>query len=1031
MDLTKQKKDRLKNTLLNVVACMLFLIPSGLFAQAGGEVTVKGQVTDIREPLAGVTIMVQGTSRYATTDVDGNYSITAPNESSVLVFTSLGYKTVNETVGTRSIINVVLEEEAERVDELVVIGYGTQRKEAVTGSVASVTGAIVKEVPSANISYALQGRVAGVEMSQTSTKPGAEMQIRIRGKRSLSATNDPLVVLDGIPFIGTLGDINPNDIKSIDILKDASATAIYGSRGANGVLMVTTNKGVAGQKPQVNYNGYVGVKTLFARFPMMEGPEYVKLRKIAGTYTTNGLDEADDVNTDWQGLLFRNGIVTSHDVGISGGTDKGAYNFGVGYYRDEALIPLQNYNRLSLRGSFDQEIGKLFRFGITTNNSHAITNGANLSPNRILDMSPITNPWNADGTWKQVVEMVAEKNWADSQDVLEGLGAKYKNQTLSFASYNNLYGELKIPGIEGLKYRMNVGLNYRTSKTGSYTGEGVFSNNVTNESSASVSNELYTNWAIENLITFDRTFAEKHQINVVGLYSAEQTTYSRSQMSARDIPADFFQYYNIGRADGAITVDPAQQRYWQSGLMSWMGRVMYSYDNRYMLSATIRSDASSRLAPGYKWHTYPAVSAGWNISKESFMQNITQINALKLRVGYGQTSNQAVDPYATLGLLATRPYSFGDTGYATGYYVSQLPNTNLGWEYSTTLNFALDFSLLNNRLSGTFEYYVQNTEDILMSVDLPTTSGVGTTTQNIGESQNKGFELSLNGVILDNYKGWTWEVGFNLYANQNKLLSLSSGSTRDEGNWWFVGYPIDVIYDYQKIGLWQDGDQYLQIYEPGGNVGMIKVKYTGDYNADGSPTRAIGTADRQIIKVDPKFQGGFNTRVTYKGFDFSIVGAFKSGGTLISSLYSISGYLNPLTGRRGQVKADYWTPENTGAKYPKPGGMPAASEGPKYGSTLGYFDASYLKIRTITLGYTFDVKALKDIGIGRLRAYVTVQNPFVLFSPYYNESGMDPETNSYANENASVTTAYQPRLLSIGTNTPATRNYLFGLNITF
>ncbi len=317
----------------------------------------------------------------------------------------------------------------------------------------------------------------------------------------------------------------------------------------------------------------------------------------------------------------------------------------------------------------------------------------------------------------------------------------------------------------------------------------------------------------------------------------------------------------------------------------------------------------------------------------------------------------------------------------------------------------------------------------MLSVSLPSTNGVGSYMANIGKTQNKGFELSLNGVILDNLNGWTWEAGVNLYSNKNKLVQLASGADQDESNWWFKGHSINCIYDYEKIGLWQEGDANLQKYVPGGNVGMIKVKYTGDFNADGTPTRQIGPADRQIIEVDPDFQGGFNTRVAYKDFDLSVVGAFKSGGVLISTLYGSSGYLNMMTGRRGNVKVDYWTPENTNAKYPKPGGA-MDGDNPKYGSTLGYFDASYLKVRTITLGYNFKQRWVKNAGIDKLRLYCTIQNPFVLFSPYNRESGMDPETNSYGNENAAVT-SYNKRLLTIGTNTPSTRNYLIGLNLTF
>jgi hypothetical protein len=402
---------------------------------------------------------------------------------------------------------------------------------------------------------------------------------------------------------------------------------------------------------------------------------------------------------------------------------------------------------------------------------------------------------------------------------------------------------------------------------------------------------------------------------------------------------------------------------------------------------------------------------------------------LKQRVGYGQTSNQSIDPYATLGLLNTRPYNFGST-YATGYYVSSLPNTNLGWEYSETWNFGIDFSLLNNRLSGTIEYYSQNTKDVLLNVNLPSSSGVSSYMANIGETENNGFELSLNGVILNNYNGWSWDAGVNFYVNRNNLVSLASGQQRDDTNWWFVGYPIDVIFDYEKIGIWQANDPYLDILEPGGNVGMIKVNYTGDYNADGTPARRIGSDDRIPISVEPNFQGGFNTRVAYKGIDLSIVGAFKNGGKLLSTLYSRSGYLNMLSGRRGNVDVDYWTPENTGASYPYPNGL-MDGDIPKYGSTLGYFDASYLKIRTITLGYNFDPKLTKKAGVNGLRVYFTIQNPFVMFSPYYDESGMDPETNSYGDENQAVTSSYPSRLLVIGTNSPATTNYLFGINLSF
>ncbi|WP_372775322.1 TonB-dependent receptor [Mangrovibacterium sp.] len=1000
-------------------------------AQSQQPRKISGQVTDSGKlPLPGVAIVVKGTTNGTITDFDGNYALSDVPGDAILVFSFVGMELQEIPLQGRSLVNVVMQEQTIGIEEVVAIGYGVQRKEAVTGSVASMKGDELRETPSSNITQALQGRMPGVEMSQTSSQPGAEMQIRIRGTRSLNASNNPLVVLDGIPFAGSIGDINPNDIKSVDILKDASATAIYGSRGANGVILVTTNKGQRGQKAQINYSGYYGVKNVFAKYPMMNGEEFVALRKAADMFT-NALDESDDVNTDWQDLLYRTGVVTSHDVTISGGTEQGTYNFGAGYYHDEAVVPTQQYDRFSMRGSIDQGVGELFHFGFTTNNNFNVTEGSNVGLYGALAASPIADPYNEDGTWKRTIKMPLDEQWVYSRDIIKNIGDKWLSQTKAFGSYNTLYGEVKIPGVEGLKYRANLGLNFRMSNGGSYTGEGITSTNPTTPSTASVSNSLTTNWAIENLLTYERTFNDVHHVNVVALYSAEETKYNRSSMSAKDIPSDDFQFYNLGQAAGEITVNPNNQDYQVSGLMSWMGRAMYTYDDRYMLTATFRSDASSRLAKGHKWHSYPAVSAGWNIKNESFMDDVRVLDRLKLRVGYGETSNQAISPYATLGRLNTRPYNFGNETYSTGYYVSELPNDNLGWEYSKTWNYGLDFTMLKNRLSGTIEYYVTNTEDILLSVGLPPTSGVNSYTANIGATQNNGVELSFNGTIIDNKNGWTWEAGINLYANKNKIKALASGSDEDRSNWWFVGQPINVIYDYEKVGLWQENDLHRDILEPGGNVGMIKVKYAGDYNEDGTPTRQIGPDDRQIMSIDPDFQGGFNTRVAYKGFDLSAVGTFKSGGMLISTLHSSYGYLNMLSGRRGNVKVDYWTPENTDAKYPKPGGI-TAGDNPKYGSTLGYFNSSYLKIRTVSLGYNFENSSwMKDAGISRLRVYFTVQNPFVMFSPFHKESGLDPETNSYGDENSAVTTGYQRRLLTLGTNSPATRNYMIGINLNF
>lgn len=1027
-------KHALRNATLFVLA--LFMLGP---VHAQTKMKIVGRVVgESNQALANVSVVEKGSTSGTVTDENGNFTINA-SSTGTLVFSSLNFISQEVKINNKTSINITLNASKNDIEGVVVVGYGTQSKKNVTGSIVSLGGASLREVPSPNISQAMQGRLAGVDISQTSSRPGATMQIRIRGTRSLSADNNPLIILDGIPFIGSLADINPNDIKNVEVLKDASATAIYGSRGANGVIIVTTEKGGKGRKPKINYASYIGNQEVFAKYPMMNGPEFVALRAArpvsAGGYL-NGIDEDNSVDTDWQDLLYRTGTVTDHSLGVTGGSETGNYSFGFGYHLNKGVIPTQDYKRYSLRSSIDQSIGKYFRLGITTNTILNESKGNQVGLYNALSMSPISTPYNADGTLKRTIRMAADEQYVLTKDVVNQLtdNEQWVNKNNTFATYNAVFGEVKAPFLTGLKYRFNLGLDYRHGHNGTYTGKGVNSVNPLTVSNASIDNQRTFHWTFENILTYDKVFAKKHSVNVTALYSNEQNTFDRSNMSALDIPVDAFNYYNIGRADGQITVDPNNQAYQQWGLSSLMGRVQYAYDNKYLLSVAIRSDGSSRLAEGNKWKTYPAVSVGWNISDESFMKNISWISNLKLRAGFGQTSNQAIAPYATLGGLGTAPYNFGPTGYATGFFVNQLRNPNLDWEYSKTTNFGLDFTLFKNRLSGTVEYYTTKTDNILLNLGLPPTAGVGSITSNIGATQNKGFELSLNGTVIQNKKGFTWDVGVNFFTNDNKLVSLASGQTRDEANWWFVGYNINSIYDYKKIGLWRDAEDALNnglnILEPGGTVGMIKVLYTGAYDANGKPVRAITPDDRQIIEVDPKWQGGFNTRLNYKGFDLSMVGFFRHGGTILSTIHGSNGYLNLLTGRRNNINVDYWTPTNTGAKYPNPAG-PISNDNPKYGSTLSYFDGSFLKIRTITLAYDFNYKLLKNSDI-KLRTYFTVQNPFVLFSPFHKESGMDPESNSFGNENAAVNLNQNlRRILTVGFNTPSTQNFILGVNLSF
>ena len=1013
--------------------CFFFIVPLWLSAQ---NITVTGKVTDKSgEALIGVSITEKGTSNGIASDIDGNYSLSVSRDA-ILDFSYVGYVPQSVPVSGKTQVNVVMQEDTKALSEVVVIGYGTQRREAVTGSVASIQGNAIRDVQSGNLTSALAGRIAGVQMSQTSSKPGADMQVRIRGTRSFSGSNDPLIVLDGIPFSGTLGDISPEDIKSIDVLKDASSTAIYGSRGANGVMMITTNKGARESKAKVSYDGYVGMKTLFHRYPMMTGDQLYQLRKDAGNVTSDGIpnmgrDEVAGTNTDWQDLFFGTGMTTNHNVSVAGGTQNGSYSFGAGYFKDKSLLPGQDYSRINLRANIDQGVGKYLRFGLITNNNYNVTNGQNLGMYNALGTSPLVNPYNNDGSLKSVTNSISDNYWTYTYNRIRDLGDSWADNQRAFGSYNTIFGDVKIPGVEGLSYRLNIGLNFRTMNRGQYTGMGIFSDTPSAASNGSMEKSLTYQWTTENIVTYERTF-NKHHLTFTGLYSAEQTHFDRSFIRVTNIPADFFLYWNLAQAAN-VTFDPAEQKFQEYALQSVMGRVMYDYDSRYMFSAMVRSDGSSRLAPGHKWHTYPAFSFGWNIAKEAFMNDVAWVNSLKLRIGYGQTSNQAVDPYATLGLLETlkQQYNFGTTN-TIGAYVSQASNPSLGWEYSQTWNFGLDFSLIQDRLWGTAEYYNVNTRDILYKVPLPQTSGVGEQWANVGRMQNKGFELSLNGRIIKS-QDWTWDLGVNFYVNKNKVTWINSGVDQNPSLGLFRGHPINAIYDAKKIGIWNAGDAYMDILEPNG-LGLIKIAYTGDYGADGKPVRALegGGADRVIQDADPAWQGGFNTRVGWKNWDLNVIGTYQRGGILVSSLYADNGYLNMLSGRRGQVNVDYWTPENTDAKYPKPD---QGSDNRKYGSTLGYFDASYFRVGQISLGYNFDpnVAWFKDLGLGNARLYFTLQNAFVLFSPFNKESGLDVLTNSKANENAAVTTnlKYSNATLTVGASTPQTRNFMFGLNLSF
>ncbi len=1015
-------------------------------------VTVTGRVVDEGgEPLTGVSVFVEGTAIGSATGADGRYQLRVPLGSQI-TYRYVGYGERVVAVGSRTTIDVALPAVLHLLDEVVVIGYGTARRSDVTGSIASINSGSIRQVNASNITQALQGRIAGVNIITTGSRPGDGMKIEIRGIRSLTATNDPLVVLDNIPFAGNLNDINPSDIESVDILKDASSTAIYGSRGANGVMLITTRRGLPGQgRPTISYSGYVGVSTLFSRFPMMGAKDFIEFRKIAFDNGSNyatfspAEDETGATDSDWQDLVLRNGLVTSNTIGISAPTERGSVSFGASYYDEKGISPVQGFKRYGLRGGYDQQVGKIIRVGITTMNTFSERNGAGINiMDQLLTVNPTIDPYDENGKvrFERFPLNGTDANW-NPLLYLENNGDRV-DQTRSFASYNTFHGEIDI--WRGLRFRVNVGANFRQSKRGMFTtgDPGIWSGSAVKTKSTAEADHRYNyNWSVENMLTYNRTFG-KHNVNAVAMYSAEQTVWERMNATALGVTIDQLQFYNLGLVTDSYTINPANQNYSARGLLSYMGRVMYSYDNKYLLSATIRSDGASVLAPGHKWHTYPAISVGWNISNEKFMLGVEWLGFLKVRAGFGKTSNQAINPYQTYGTMAQSYYNT-DSGTAQGYLPGTVANTSLGWEHSETWNYGIDFGLFGGRLTGTAEYYSVYTKDLLMSRQPIVMSGItGAYISNIARTRNRGFELSLNAEIIKNRGDWKWTAGLNFYTNRNEIAALSAGMDRYVPNQWFVGESINSIYTYKKLGIYQLGEEAAAAGSyPNAGAGTIKVAYNlkdGDpvtFDANGVPSRQLNGNDRMIIgSTDANFSGGFNTVVSWRNLDFTVVGTFRQGGLLISTFHSPNSYLNMLSGRRGQIDVDYWTPSNPTNAYPRPGiGSDVGggiSDSPAYGQTLQFFKNNYLKIRTITLGYNFSGGWMRRAGLSAIRVYVSAENPFVLFSPFTRESGMSPETNSYGGGNnvASGDNSLPGRFVTIGVNTPSTRNWLFGLDIT-
>lgn len=1008
------RKQLLSKVLFSIV---MVLLGVQVFAQ---DRMVTGKVTSSEDAsgIPGASVSIKGTSKGTTTDADGNFKISV-SSSSVLVISSVGFNSQDVSVGNKTQINVSLSTDNKSLSEVVVVGYGTQKKSQMTGAISSVTAKQITEMPITNLGQAMQGRVAGVDVAQSGSKPGTVPKVLIRGRRSFNAGNDPLYVVDGIPLSGGYEDMNPNDVASMEILKDATATAIYGARGANGVVLITTKRGNKDGKTVISYDTYVGTTKTLDKIQLFTGAEYAEMkresRRTIGTYKdangnlvpTGVVDafadsklftaiELDGIKvgrtTDYQDMMVKQGFQQNHALGVQGGNEKTQFSINAGYFQDKGIIEGLDFTRYSMRVNVDHQVNKRLKVGISTYGMYALTNGANLNPYGYLaSQNPLARAYDDSGNliFQQTDDALLTN---PLNEIVKGAVI---DETKKYRIFNSIYAEYQIA--DGLKYRVNFGPDFTISRNGRFYG--ALTNNIKGGNpTATTDNRFGFNYTLENILTYNKQF-KNHNIGVTLLQSMQRDNYEQFTQSVLGVPVETQAFYNVGNAS---SIQGVGSNLIQWTIASYMARVNYDYKGKYLLTFTMRRDGSSRFGENSKWGNFPGFGLGWNLHQENFMKDLTWLDELKVRASYAQVGNQGLSPYQTQGLEGRTSYAWNNTA-AYGYRPNTIGNADLKWETSTSQNIGMDFSILRGRVSGSLEYYQTNTTDLLLSDQLPTSTGFAAVTRNIGETQNKGVELSLTTVNIDAANGFKWSTDLTFYKNTEAILSLYNGAKDDVGNRWFIGRPLNSYYDYKYAGIWQTAEAD-KAKAMGFTVGQIKV---ADSNGDGK----ITADDRVILGSDvPSWTGGITNRFSYKGFDLSFFIFTRQGQMIMSKFHQNSNYLQ---GRYNQIKVDYWTPNNPNAYYPRPN---FNQEFPAYNTAISYFDGSFIKVRNINFGYTFSAQSAAKLGLSSLRLYASIQQPFI-FSEYRSKwNGVDPET---ANGNVDNNV------------TPATSVTTFGLNIKF
>jgi TonB-dependent starch-binding outer membrane protein SusC len=939
------------------------------------NIKVTGAVKDKDgTPLPGVNVFVTGTTHGTTTDANGKYSLDIPQGSKSITFSFIGMETQEITIGASTQVNVTLMELATSLQEVVVIGYGSMKKSDLTGSLGSISVKEIANLPEPNLFNAVQGKIPGLIINNSDFAPGADPEILIRGINSLSSSNTPLIILDGMPFIGGLTQINPSDIQSIDVLKDASSAAIYGSRGSNGVIIITTKSGKNG-KPVITYQGTVGFASQTKNISVLNRDGYIKLRQdIAKINGQTNLDPAgllfsgeleaynNKTSTDWQDLISRKAMQQNHQLSISGANDNINYYVSIEHLDQDGIIKGSNYVRNSLRFNGSYNVTKWLKFGTNSQiSSEDFGHHSTADVSNAMSMSPLGKPYNNDGSLN-VYPLHPDDFFANPLD-----GLNDQKQDIRTRAIVNMFGLIEVPFVKGLSYRLNYGNTYENRGTNNFWPSTSFVG-IPNSGSADVITNKMTDWTLEHILKYNQAFG-KHRIDFTALYSRQKNTVDVVDIHGQSFINDNLSFYGIG--NGKVLTTLSNNTEWS--MESIMGRLNYIFNDKYYATLTVRTDGYSGFGSNNKYGTFPSVALGWTISEESFLKDLTPISFLKLRASYGLNGNQAIPPYRTLSGISGGADYYLSNSTAIGFYPSSLGNSSLGWESTQTLNIGLDFSLYKDRITGSIDAYFRKATSLLLQRKIPTATGFNTIWDNVASTQNRGIEFNIKPKIITG-PDFNWTANFSFALNRNKIIKLLGDNQDDKVNKWFVGNPVDVNYNYVITGVWQTTDDIAHSYMPSSKPGDLKLK---DVNNDGQ----INDADRVIQGSSlPDYTFGINSDFTYKNFTLSFFIYSVQGGKRNNELLNLSEW---LAYRRNCIDVPYWSLDNPSTKYSSP-----IYQNPY---SLDFLeDLSFIKLKDLTLSYNIPAVFLEKYKISSLRIFATGNNLITIT----HWSGYDPENRS-------------------------------------